>query len=54
MADGLSTELGQPVVVENVTGAGGLVGGSRVAKAAPDGYQFVIGNVGSFAQSQWL
>ena len=54
MADGLSSELGQPVVVENVTGAGGLVGGSRVAKAAPDGYQFVIGNVGSFAQSQWL
>jgi tripartite-type tricarboxylate transporter receptor subunit TctC len=54
MADGLSTELGQPVVVENVTGAGGLMGGSRVAKAAPDGYQFVIGNVGSFAQSQWL
>jgi len=54
VADGLSTELGQPVVVENVTGAGGLVGGSRVAKAAPDGYQFVIGNVGSFAQSQWL
>jgi tripartite-type tricarboxylate transporter receptor subunit TctC len=54
VADGLSTELGQPVVVENVTGAGGLVGGSRVAKASPDGYQFVIGNVGSFAQSQWL
>lgn len=54
VADGLSSELGQPVVVENVTGAGGLVGGSRVAKAAPDGYQFVIGNVGSFAQSQWL
>ena len=54
VADGLSSELGQSVVVENVTGAGGLVGGSRVAKAAPDGYQFVIGNVGSFAQSQWL
>jgi tripartite-type tricarboxylate transporter receptor subunit TctC len=54
VADGLSSELGQSVVVENVTGAGGLVGGSRVAKAVPDGYQFVIGNVGSFAQSQWL
>ncbi len=54
VADGLSSELGQPVVVENVTGAGGMAGGSRVAKAAPDGYQFVIGNVGSFAQSQWL
>jgi tripartite-type tricarboxylate transporter receptor subunit TctC len=31
-----------------------MVGGSRVAKATPDGYQFVIGNVGTFAQSQWL
>ncbi len=54
IADGLSRELGQSVVVENVTGAGGMAGGSRAAKAAPDGYQFVIGNVGSFAQSQWL
>jgi tripartite-type tricarboxylate transporter receptor subunit TctC len=41
-------------VVENVTGVGGLLGGSRVARSAPDGYQFVIGNVGTFAQSQWL
>jgi tripartite-type tricarboxylate transporter receptor subunit TctC len=54
VADGISNNLRQPVVVENVTGTGGLVGGRRVAKAAPDGYQFVIGNVGSFAQSQWL
>ena len=54
VADGISNNLRQPVVVENVTGFGGLLGGSRVAKAAPDGYQFVIGNVGSFAQSQWL
>src|SRR6516164_3353397 len=54
VADGLSQKLNQSVVVENVTGAGGMAGGSRVAKAAPDGYQFVIGNVGSFAQSQWL
>ena len=54
VADGISNDLRQPVVVENVTGVGGLLGGSRVAKAAPDGYQFVIGNVGTFAQSQWL
>jgi hypothetical protein len=44
----------QSIVVENVTGAGGMAGGTRVARAAPDGYQFVIGNVGSFAQSQWI
>lgn len=54
VADGISNNLRQPVVVENVTGTGGLLGGRRVAKAAPDGYQFVIGNVGTFAQSQWL
>jgi tripartite-type tricarboxylate transporter receptor subunit TctC len=54
IADGIGSNLQQPVIVENVSGAGGMLGGSRVAKAAPDGYQFVIGNVGTFAQSQWL
>jgi tripartite-type tricarboxylate transporter receptor subunit TctC len=54
VADGISNNLRQPVVVENVTGVGGLLGGSRVARSTPDGYQFVIGNVGTFAQSQWL
>jgi tripartite-type tricarboxylate transporter receptor subunit TctC len=54
IADGIGTSLHQTVVVENVTGTGGLLGGARVARAAPDGYQFVIGNVGNFAQSQWL
>jgi tripartite-type tricarboxylate transporter receptor subunit TctC len=54
VADGISNQLHQPVIVEDVTGAGGLTGTGRVAKAAPDGYQFVIGNVGTFALSQWL
>ena len=54
VADGISNNLKQPVVVENVTGTGGMLGGARVARAAPDGYQFVIGNVGTFAQSQSL
>src|SRR5215471_6177904 len=40
IADGIGTALGQTVVVENVTGSGGLLGGARVARAAPDGYQF--------------
>ena len=40
----LSEVLGQQVVVENVGGAGGMVGSARVAKAAPDGYQFVMGS----------
>src|SRR5580658_4383438 len=54
VADGLGRQLNQTVIVENVTGAGGMTGSARVAKAAPDGYQFVIGNVGPFAQGQWL
>src|SRR5215470_16597891 len=41
---GLSDVLGQQVIVENVGGAGGMVGSARVAKAAPDGYQFVLGS----------
>ena len=46
--------LGQQVVVENPSGAGGTVGSNRVAKAPPDGYQFVIGNSGTHAWSQSL
>src|SRR5262245_54082346 len=49
LAVGLSQALGQQVIVENVGGAGGTVGTNRVAKAAPDGYQFVFGSIGSFA-----
>ena len=40
----LTEVLGQQVVIENVGGAGGMVGSARVAKAAPDGYQFVMGS----------
>jgi len=40
----LSEVLGQQVVIENVGGAGGMVGSARVAKAPPDGYQFVLGS----------
>jgi len=54
VADGLTNQLHQTVVVENVGGAGGMTGANRVAKAAPDGYQFVLGNVGTHAQNQSL
>jgi tripartite-type tricarboxylate transporter receptor subunit TctC len=46
--------LGQPIIVENIGGAGGMNGADRVAKAAPDGYTFLQGTVGTQAQNQSL
>jgi tripartite-type tricarboxylate transporter receptor subunit TctC len=43
--------LGQQVVVEDVTGAGGTIGATRVARAEPDGYTLVMGNLGTHAAS---
>jgi tripartite-type tricarboxylate transporter receptor subunit TctC len=54
MAQRMSEILGQQVIVENVGGAGGSIGSSRVAKAQPDGYTFVLGTVGTHAQNQTL
>jgi putative tricarboxylic transport membrane protein len=54
MAAHLSEKLGQQVVVENVSGAGGMLGGNRVAKAAPDGYTFLHGNRSTHVYSQIL
>jgi tripartite-type tricarboxylate transporter receptor subunit TctC len=46
--------LGQTIIVENVGAAAGMAGGQRVAKAAPDGYTFLIGNTGTHAFNQSL
>ena len=43
MAERMRATLGQSVVIENVGGAGGSIGVGRVARAAPDGYTFDIG-----------
>ena len=42
LAQGMAPELGQPVVVENVSGVGGVLGVDRAAKAPPDGYTLCI------------
>ena len=54
LAEGLAHELGQPLVVENRTGAGTVVGTNSVAKSAPDGYTIVVGGIGSIAQAAGL
>ncbi len=49
LAEKLSVSLGQPVIIENKAGAGGLIGADAVAKGAADGYTFVLGTVSSHA-----
>ena len=46
--------LGQSVVIENIGGAGGMVGAARIAKGAPDGYQILFGNSATQTYSQSL
>ena len=43
VAEGVSKQLGQPVIVENKPGAGSVLGADFVAKSAPDGYTFFVG-----------
>ncbi|MCB4322598.1 tripartite tricarboxylate transporter substrate binding protein [Alcaligenes sp. 13f] len=49
IGEGLAKELKQAVVVENAPGAGGIIGQSKLVRAAPDGYTLLLGNVGTLA-----
>lgn len=49
VGEGMARELGQSIVVENRAGAGGTVGSQQVARGAADGYQLLMGTVGTHA-----
>jgi tripartite-type tricarboxylate transporter receptor subunit TctC len=44
IVEGMRASLGQPIIIENIAGAGGSIGVGRVARAAPDGYTIGAGN----------
>jgi tripartite-type tricarboxylate transporter receptor subunit TctC len=50
----MSQALGQQIIIENVTGAGGVIGSNRVAKAVPDGYTLGISGSGTHAAAEFL
>jgi tripartite-type tricarboxylate transporter receptor subunit TctC len=56
LGQGMSARLGQPVVIENISGASGVLGVDRAAKSAPDGYTLALisstaGSIGPFAMA---
>src|SRR5262249_21229053 len=53
-AQQMSELLGRSIIIENVAAAAGMTGGQRVAKSAPDGYTFLIGNTGTHAYNHAL
>ena len=54
LAQDLTEVLGKQVIIDNIPGAGGMNGSLRVSQAAPDGYQFVLGSIGTHALNQTL
>ncbi|MGL4636112.1 MAG: tripartite tricarboxylate transporter substrate-binding protein [Beijerinckiaceae bacterium] len=54
VAQGMSTSLGQSVIIENVAGAGGTVGSLKAMNAAADGYTLLVGHMGTHGSSYAL
>ena len=50
----MSEILGQQVIIENTTGAAGIIGVNRVVNAAPDGYTLLFGSIGTHAYNQTI
>src|SRR6266542_1707495 len=51
VSDHMSRTLGQPIIIENVVGAGGTTASARAARASPDGYTIEMGHMGTHAAS---
>ncbi len=54
IAQKLTERWGKQVVVDNRPGAGGIIGAEIVAKSAPDGYNLIVGQIGTHASPQFL
>src|SRR4249920_3230622 len=54
VAQGLTAALGQPVVVETLSGAGGAIGADAVARAAPDGYTIMLASASTLVMNRFL
>lgn len=54
IADKVSKNIGQQIIIENAGGAGGTIGTGRAAKASPDGYTFLVGHLGYMAAAPAL
>ena len=50
-SDHMSRTLGQPIIIENIVGAGGTTASTRAARASPDGYSIEMGHMGTHAAS---
>ena len=50
----MSELLGQQVIIENTTGAAGIIGVNRVVHSMPDGYTFLFGSIGTHAYNQTI
>jgi tripartite-type tricarboxylate transporter receptor subunit TctC len=54
LAARMSEIVGQQIIIENTTGGAGIIGVSRVVNAAPDGYTFLLGSIGTHAYNQTI
>jgi tripartite-type tricarboxylate transporter receptor subunit TctC len=54
VAGPMSKALGQQIIIENISGAGGTIGTNRVAKATPDGYQLIVSGSGTHSAAEFL